>query len=55
MSWLRYAFRWVRWWLQLPYKLGDPALGSGEQRQKNRELLIKRYYDREPKRMEITK
>lgn len=45
--------RWLRWWLGWPgYRFGDPLLGDGEVRDKNRRLLRERYEANEPRRPE---
>ena len=51
MTTLGYWVRWLRWFFRAPgYRMGDPALGSGEERWRNREILRQRYKDSEPER-----
>jgi hypothetical protein len=49
MNWLRFKLAWICWWFIRPFRLGDPLLGSGEERQKNLKIILDRYYASEPK------
>lgn len=50
MKWLRWKLAWFRWRFTYPYRPGDPTLGVGEERARNRRILWDRWYAREPKR-----
>jgi hypothetical protein len=47
---LRFKIAWLRWFLESPFRLGDPLLGSGETRKANIKMILERHYAREPKR-----
>lgn len=42
--------RWWRWFFHAPYRYGDPLLGEGDVRDKNRRIINARHDAREPKR-----
>lgn len=47
---LVWKWQWLAWWFRSPYRLGDPLLGEGEVREKNRRILHDRYNAQEPQR-----
>jgi hypothetical protein len=50
-AWIRYWIAYARWWWDAPgYRMGDPALGRGEERVRNRIILRRRYEERKPQR-----
>lgn len=50
MGRLRFLVAWIRWALRGPYRMGDPALGTGWIRDHNRRLLRDQWNANEPKR-----
>jgi hypothetical protein len=49
LRWLRFKIAWWRWFFSEPFRLGDPALGKGAERDRNRKLLWARHDAKEPK------
>jgi hypothetical protein len=47
---VRWKIAWWRWFWSMPFRPGDPLLGQGDVRKKNREILWDRYCAAEPKR-----
>jgi hypothetical protein len=46
---IRFKLAWWRWFLTPSYKYGDRALGTGEVRANNCNLLRQRHMSKEPK------
>ena len=46
---IRYKVAWWRWLLTPDYRYGDPMIGTGDVRQKNRDIFWERYIAKEPK------
>ena len=48
---IRFKLAYLRWAFGFPgFRMGDPFLGSGDLRKKNKDILRDRYSAKEPKR-----